>query len=281
MSSRVTNSWSGLREAAESAGDNDQHEPRSKRDSAAERTVMGRIASIMEAFDGGPRVLTLGALSERTGLPKSTLHRLADQLRGVGWVERESGGYRIGMRLFELGSLALGGNRLPDAALPHLQVLAARTGLSAQLAVLDHTDVVYLERIVTGPVPLPTRRGGRKPAYCTALGKAMVAFDDDATQEVISARMPRKTRHTITEPDLLWTELGKVRETGVALDRGEAYADLVCVAAPIRSSGRAIGAVSVTGPAGRMRWSAATDAVRSAAAAIWNANFSVGAGGQA
>jgi DNA-binding IclR family transcriptional regulator len=240
-----------------------------------ERTVLGRVASIMEAFNGGQQVLSLGELSECTGLPKSTLHRLADQLCQVGWVQRDPGGYRVGMRLFELGNLAVEGNRLHEAAFPHLQALAAKTGLSAQLGILDQAEVVYLERIVVGPLRLPTRRGGRKPAYCTALGKAMAAFDDDVIRAVVSSRMPRKTANTITEPGALRTELHQVREAGVAFDRGETYEELVCVAAPIRHSGRAIGAVSVTGPAGRMRWGVATEAVRSTAAAIWNASFKV------
>jgi DNA-binding IclR family transcriptional regulator len=242
-----------------------------------EHTVLGRSASIMEAFNGGgQQVLSLADLNKRTRLPKSTLHRLVDQLCQVGWLERDHGGYRIGLRMFELGTLAVPGNRLHEAAFPHLQSLALRTGLAAQLAILDHAEVVYLERIVVGPIRLPTRRGGRKPAYCTALGKAMAAYDDDAIRAVISAPMPRKTARTITQPDALWAELNRVREDGVAFDRGEAYAELVCVAAPIRSSGRPIGALSVTAPAGRMRWSVVTEAVRSTAAAIWNANLTVG-----
>lgn len=238
-----------------------------------ERTVLGRAASIMEAFNGGQQVLSLGDLSECTGLPKSTLHRLADQLCKVGWVERDPGGYRVGMRLFELGNLAVEGNRLQEAAFPHLQALATKTGMSAQLGILDQAEVVYLERIVVGQFRLPTRRGGRKPAYCTALGKAIAAFDDEAIRVVTSSRMPRKTVNTITEPLALRRELNRVREVGVAFDRGEAYEELVCVAAPIRSSGCAIGAVSVTGPAGRMRWGMASEAVRNTAVAIWNASF--------
>jgi DNA-binding IclR family transcriptional regulator len=244
-----------------------------------EHTVLGRSASIMEAFNGAQQVLSLSDLNKRTRLPKSTLHRLVDQLCQVGWLERDHGGYRVGMRMFELGTLAVDGNRLHEAAFPHLQALAAKTGLAAQLAILDRAEVVYLERIVVGPIRLPTRRGGRKPAYCTALGKALAAYDDDAMHAVISAPMPRMTLKTITEPVALWAELKRVREEGVAFDRGEAYAELVCVAAPIRSSGDAIGAVSVTGPAGRMRWGVVTEAVRGAASAIWNANLSLrGAG---
>jgi DNA-binding IclR family transcriptional regulator len=233
----------------------------------------------MAAFNGAAPVLSLADLNKRTRLPKSTLHRLVDQLCQVGWLERDHGGYRVGLRMFEIGTLAADGNQLHDAAFPHLQALATRTGLAAQLAILDRADVVYLERIVVGPVRLPTRRGGRKPAYCTALGKVLAAYDDDAAHAVISAPMPRKTATTITEPDALRAELNHVREAGVAFDRGEAYQELVCVAAPIRGSGRAIGAVSVTGPAGRMRWSVVTEAVRGTAAAIWNANLSVRAAG--
>jgi DNA-binding IclR family transcriptional regulator len=244
-----------------------------------EHTVLGRSAAIMEAFNCAQPVLSLADLNKRTRLPKSTLHRLVDQLCQVGWLERDHGGYRVGLRMFEFGTLAVDGNRLHEAAFPHLQALASRTGLAAQLAILDHAEVVYLERIVVGPIRLPTRRGGRKPAYCTALGKAMAAYDDDAIHAVIAAPMPRKTATTITEPVALWTELKRVREAGVAFDRGEAYEELMCVAAPIRSSGRAIAAVSVTGPAGRMRWNVVTEAVRSTAAAIWNANLNLSGAG--
>lgn len=266
-----------LSECIVSLGSGDDKEPGDRR--SPERTVLGRVATIMEAFNGGQQVLSLGDLSELTGLPKSTLHRLADQLCQVGWVERDPGGYRVGMRLFELGSLAVEGNRLQAAAFPHLQALAAKTGMSAQLGILDRAEVVYLERIVVSPMRLPTRRGGRKPAYCTALGKAMAAFDDDAIRAMLSSQMPRRTANTITDPFALRAELNRVRAAGVAFDRGEAYEELVCVAAPIRNAGCVIGAVSVTGPAGRMRWRMATEAVRSTAAAIWNASFRFGGAG--
>jgi DNA-binding IclR family transcriptional regulator len=245
-----------------------------------EHTVLGRSASIMAAFNGAAQVLSLADLNKRTGLPKSTLHRLVDQLCQIGWLERDHGGYRVGLRMFEIGTLAVDGNRLHEAAFGHLQALAARTGLAAQLAILDQAEVVYLERIVVGPIRLPTRRGGRKPAYCTALGKAIAAYDDDAIDVVTSAPMPRKTAKTITEPAALWAELKRVRDTGVAIDRGEAYPELVCAAAPIRGSGRAIGAVSVTGPAGRMRWNVVAEAVRGTASAIWNANVGLSATGR-
>ncbi len=238
------------------------------------RTVLGRIAAIMDAFDMGEPVLTLGELSQRSNLPKSTAHRLVEQLRAIGWLERDhSNNYRVGMRLFELGGLAQQRNQLRDTAFPHLHGLATRTGLAVQLGVLDRGEVVYLERIVVGDFTLPTRLGGRMPAYCTGLGKAMLAYDEVAADEVLASSLPSRTASTITEPDALRANLDEVRSLGVARDVNEAYDGLVCVAAPIRNSGRAIAAVSVTGLATSMDWGATSEAVKQTAASIWNARF--------
>ena len=240
----------------------------------AGRSVLGRIAAIMDAFDMGEQVLTLGELSQRANLPKSTVHRLVEQLRAIGWVERDhSNGYRVGMRLFELGGLAMQRNQLRDTAFPHLHALATTTGLAVQLGVLDRGEVVYLERIVLGGFTLPTRLGGRMPAYCTGLGKAMLAFDDAAADDVLVSALPRRTDHTITEPAALRANLDQIRSSGVAQDVHESYDGLVCVAAPIRNSGRAIAAVSVTGPESLMDWAANTEMVKQTATSIWNSRF--------
>lgn len=239
----------------------------------AGRTVMGRIAAIMEAFDQGEQVLSLVELSQRAHLPKSTVHRLAEQMRTIGWLERDYNGYRIGMRLFELGGLALQRNQLRDTAFPHMYALAGKTGLAVQLGVLDHGEVVYLERVVVDGFRLPTRLGGRMPAYCTGLGKSMLAFDDSEAEAVLGSVLRRRTENTITEPDLLRSNLAQIRTSGVAFDLNECAEGLGCVAAPIRNSGRAIGAVSVTGPITRIDWDAASEAVQHAATNIWNARF--------
>ena len=103
----------------------------------------------------------------------------------------------------------------------------------------------------------------------------MIAFDDEAVRSVLSVGIQRKTAHTITEPLALRSELGNVRESGIAFDRGDAYEHLVCVAAPVRMAARSV-PVSVTGLVGQMRWEMARQAVSSAAAVIWNANCSIG-----
>jgi len=239
----------------------------------AGRSVLGRIGAIMDAFDQGEQVLSLLDLSQRANLPKSTVHRFAEQLRALGWIERDHSGYRIGMRLFELGGLALQRNQLRDAAFPHLYALASKVGLAVQLGVLDRGEVVYLERVLLGGYRLPTRLGGRMPAYCTGLGKAMLAFDDSAAEVVLQSTLSKRTDRTITEPDALRANLDQVRSSGVAFDMKESYETLGCVAAPIRNSGRAIAAVSVTGPVNLMDWDSTAEAVKHTAASIWNARF--------
>jgi DNA-binding IclR family transcriptional regulator len=221
----------------------------------------------LDAF-GDRHRLSLQELCATTGLPKSTVHRLAEQLAALGWLERDPIGYRVGLRLFEVGSLAERRSRLRDRAAPHLNALFSATNLTVQLAILDGASIIYLERILAPGSHLPTRDGGRQPAYCTALGKAMLAYAGAPTIEsVIADGLPRRTPHTLVTAAALQAELGRIREEGVAFDRGEAYPGITCVAAPIRDvAGLALGAVSVTGPGPRLL--RLTGMVSQAAAAI-------------
>ena len=237
-------------------------------------TVVGRLEAILASFDGSDHALALSEISHRVGLPKSTVHRLANQLCSVGWLERNSGGYRVGLRLLELGSVALKRTGLREVAFKHIYSLALKTGgLATHLAILDRGEVVYLDRIAMTRFNLPSRVGGRAPAYCTALGKAMLAFADQAGQDSGLADMPSRTEFTITDPRAMQAELETIRRTGVAYDREEEYRGLCCVAAPIRSGGRTIGAVSVTGPIARMQAHSLVHDVRSAALAVSSGDF--------
>jgi DNA-binding IclR family transcriptional regulator len=233
-------------------------------------TVVGRLEAILGSFDGCDHALGLSEISHRVGLPKSTVHRLANQLCAVGWLERNSGGYRVGLKLLELGSVALQRTGLRETAFKHLHSLALRTGLVVHLGILDHGEVVYLDRVTTTRVTLPTRVGGREPAYCTALGKVMLAFADPASQASALTGMQRRTESTIIEPRAMQATLDSARRTGIAYDREEAYRGLGCVASPIRSGDRVIGAVSVTGPVTRIRAHSLVHEVRNTALAIWS-----------
>jgi DNA-binding IclR family transcriptional regulator len=241
-----------------------------KEEDSQASTVVGRLDAILASFDGCDHALALSEISHRVGLPKSTVHRLANQLCAVGWLERNSGGYRVGLKLLELGSVALARTGLREVAFKHLHSLAVRTGLAVHLGILDHGEVVYLDRVTTTRIAPPSRVGGRAPAYCTAIGKAMLAFENPASQASALANMPRRTEFTIIQPRVLQATLDSVRQTGIAYDREEAYRGLGCIASPIGSGDRAIGAVSVSGPVAQIRAHSLVHEVRNTAHAIWS-----------
>ena len=173
------------------------------------------------------------------------------------------------MRLVELGSLAVHQDRLVRAAGPLLGELHRATGLVVHLAVLHGPDVVYLEKI--GDRTIPTRVGGRQPAHCTAVGKAILAHcDQDAYQDAQVDLRVRKTKYSISSSSQLAVELAKVRAHGVAFEREESLLGFGCVAAPIGSPGEAVAAVSVCGPMNRMMFDQRLAApVRMTAMGIW------------
>src|ERR1700723_1269155 len=210
--------------------------------------VIDRIALVLDAFDG-PGRLTLAQIVRRTGLPRSSAHRMLERLVQLRWLRRSGRDYELGMRLVELGSLAVHQDRLVRAARPLLGELHRATGLVVHLAVLDGPDVVYLDKVGDRLASaIPTRVGGRQPAHCTAVGKAMLAFcDDDSGVDL----RPRKTRYSISGSSQLATELAKVRAHGVAFEREESQVGFGSVAAAIGSPGEDAAAVSVCGPMNR------------------------------
>jgi DNA-binding IclR family transcriptional regulator len=175
--------------------------------------------------------------------------------------------------LFELGQIVPRQQRLRDIALAHMEDLYEATRETVQLAVLDGGDVLYVE-IISGhrKVPTPSRRGGRMPVHCTALGKAMLAFSDDVGVQWLAGHGPLapRTPRTITDPVRLTRELHEIRRLGLAYDRQEASPGLVCVAAPIRGAdGNARAALSVSmGIDGRLTPARAAPAVHATARAV-------------
>ena len=234
---------------------------------ATPSAVIDRISLVLDAFDG-PGRLTLAQLVRRTGLPRSSAHRMLDRLVQLRWLRRSGRDYELGMRLVELGSLAVDQDRLVRAARPLLGELHRATGLVVHLAILDGSDVVYLEKIGDRMMSaIPTRVGGRQPAHCTAVGKAILAYcDEDAAVDL----QARKTRYSISSSSQLAVELAKVRAHGIAFEREESLLGFGCVAAPIGSPGEAVAAVSVCGPMNRMMFDQRLVApVRMTAMSIW------------
>jgi IclR family transcriptional regulator, KDG regulon repressor len=161
---------------------------------------------------------------------------------------------------------------LRETAAPHLtELFLAASGRSAvHLAVLEQTDVVYLEKIA-GPqtMSVPTRVGGRMNAACSGLGKAILAFSErDVIASVLDAGLERRTRYSVADPARFLQALRRVNAEGVAHDREEVVLGLVCTAAPILVDGRAVGAISMSGNAIGFNPLAAAPLVQRAAAAI-------------
>lgn len=237
-------------------------------ESTTPSAVIDRVSLVLDAFDG-PGRLTLAQIVRRTGLPRSSAHRMLERLVQLRWLRRSGRDYELGMRLVELGSLAVHQDRLHRAAVPLLHDLHRATGLVVHLAVLDGADVVYLEKIGDRmATAIPTRVGGRQPAHCTAVGKAMLAYSESADAVDLASR---KTRYSISSSAQLTAELAKVHSHGVAFDREESLPGFGCVAASIGESTKAVAAVSVCGPMNQMVFDQRMAApVRMTATGIWH-----------
>ncbi len=233
--------------------------------------MLSRAFALLTCFTEADGDLSLAELSRRTGIPKATVHRLVSQLAHWGAVEQTPAGVRLGMRLFELGQLAPRQRDLREAARPHMEDLRQATADTVHLAVLDGSDVVYLEKLTgrRGP-PLPSRVGGRMPAHCTGVGKSLLAFSPDATvAEVVASGLVRRTPRTITIPAVLLRELADIRRSGLAFDREESTPGVVCVACPVLGrTGDVVAAVSISGWSNRLDPGRVASAVRTATLAI-------------
>lgn len=213
-------------------------------------SLIKRASSVLESFGPDRQTLSLAELISRTGLPRSTTHRIAEELAELGWLAKTPQGYQLGMRMFEFGELVPVQRNLSQVALPHMEDLRTATGASVHLAVLDGTEVVYLQVLAAKQAPpMNSRRGGRLPAHVTGVGKAMLAYaDPEQLRRVIATGLPRMTPRSITTPGHLARELAAIRASGIAFDREESNVGVLCAAAPVFGPDGAVrGAMSVSG----------------------------------
>jgi IclR family acetate operon transcriptional repressor len=244
--------------------------PSTMRDAAA-RSVLERAFRILGAYSPADRELTLAEMTRRTGIPKPTVHRLAGELLTLGLLEGERGVYRLGIRMFELGQLVPLQRDLREEALPFMQDLFEATHETVHLAVLDGTEVLYIEKISGHRrVAAGSRIGGRLPAHCTAVGKAIIAVSPpDVLDAVLAAGLTRRTAFTVTVPSVLKKQLARAARVGVAYEREESCLGVTCVASPIfRFGEQVVAAISVTGPVTRLDPERYAPTVRLAALAL-------------
>lgn len=212
-------------------------------------SMVARVSAILGAFSPQDESLGPSELARRTGLAKSTIARISNELTAYRLLERSGTGYRLGLRLFELGESASLPRDLRKLALPSMADLRTAVGLTVHLAVLERTEVVYIEILpVRGQPRLPSRVGGRMPAYATGVGKALLAANDRAADETLAGELRPRTPNTITVPDRLRRELAQVKQSGVAYERGESTPGVACAASVVREpGGAAVAAISAAG----------------------------------
>lgn len=229
--------------------------------------MLEKCLRILQAFRSEDHHLRLVTLAERTGMPTSTVHRLANALIEQRLLAKDQHGYQLGIALFELSSLVPVESQLRMAALPFLQDLFLATHETVHLGVREGLDVVYVEKIHGhSDLGLPSRVGGRLPLNCTGIGKALLAFSSDEVRaEFMSHPLRRITAHSVVDPAHLTRELAEVRATGLAFEREEATVGRECVAAPILAQGEVVAAISVSVPVSAYRMPHLAAAVKTSA----------------
>jgi DNA-binding IclR family transcriptional regulator len=239
-------------------------------DAAAKALELLSVFSFRE-----PR-LSLADLASRTGIPRATAFRLLSTLEQSGFLAKVHGAYQLGIKCFVLGNIVAGGLDLRETARPHLAALGETTGETTQIAILDHWQVVYLERILSSRSVgyMRSRAGAILPAYCTGLGKTLLAFKPEGEVRAWAAtqKFAALTPATITSARRLMKELDVIRERGYGLDQEEREKGVSCIAAPIfNHTGDVVAAISVAGPTARMPRELAGSAIAAAVVAAGRA----------
>ncbi|HVN60987.1 MAG TPA: IclR family transcriptional regulator [Gaiellaceae bacterium] len=214
-----------------------------------------RGLAILSSFHSDRPLIGVSELSRELTLSRSTAHRYISTLARLGYLQQDpdSKRYRLGPKVLDLGFSAINSMDLREISAPHLRQLSDKTGYTVNLAILDGIDVVYIERCRTArpgqwEIDLNLHVGARLPAYCTAMGKAILAFVPEARREELIARIDFAPRgpNTITDPQAFREELARIRESGIAVNNEELAYGLRSIAAPIHShSGEVVSALNL------------------------------------
>lgn len=220
------------------------------------RTVE-RALDILLCFTRDTPVLTLTQIAERVGLHKSTVHRLLATLENKHFIHRDRANstYCLGIRLIELGFSVLKNKNVSDQATPYMQRLSVEHRETVDLAILEGSEVVYLQVIESSQrMKIAAAPGERLPAFCTATGKAFLAYTSDAqARRIFKQGLREYTQHTNLSINDFLQSLQATRKQGFAVSVEEYEEGINAVAAPILDANlRPMAAIAIVGPASRM-----------------------------
>jgi IclR family acetate operon transcriptional repressor len=217
-----------------------------------------RAVSILNAFTPDEPEMGVSDLAQRLSLHKSTVHRFVVNLEAAGLLERNrtTSRYRLGLRIFELGSQVLAQMNLWEEAPPFLEGLVRDTGETGHLAIFDGGEAIYIEKVeARRALRIPSAIGRGYPAHATSLGKALLAHQSPHVIEAVIAErgLARCASRTICEREQLLDELERVRQVGYAIDDEEYEEGLRCIGAPIVGhTGTVVAAIGIGGPVTRV-----------------------------
>jgi DNA-binding IclR family transcriptional regulator len=224
-----------------------------------QRTLHTSLIKSMEILELLVKAGEMGVsnISREKKLNRSNVHRILATFEFLGYVEKNSNNKKYGpsLRLFELGSLIIQRNGLIKVAHPFLERLGSKFGETINLAVLDKGEIIYIFKVESlEALRMDLAIGRRVPAYCTALGKVLLAglSEEEFNNYIKQTRFNKKTQNTLSKEGLR-KQVAEISERGFAIDDEELYLGIRCIAVPIRNHlGKIIAAISVAGPSTRM-----------------------------
>lgn len=215
--------------------------------------TLDRALDVIELLATAKEGLGVTEIGNKIGLHKSTVHRLLGTLSERGYVEKnpKNNSYKLGLKFMEISGLFLKQLELKTEALPFMRKLAEIVGQPVHLAILEGTDVVYIEKVeLVNSIRMYSQIGRRVPAHCSAIGKVLLAgCDEPGLSRIIgNLTFERFTEHTLVTAEQLRKEIAQVASDGWALDNEEHENGIRCIAAPVYDYTRkVIAAVSVSG----------------------------------
>jgi IclR family KDG regulon transcriptional repressor len=218
-----------------------------------------RAVLLLEALANKEAELRIAELSRKTNLNQSTVYRLLGTLRNLNCVEQnpDTHKYRLTLKLFELGSSVINKFNIVQRAIPHMEALSRKYNEAVNLAKLDKDEIVYIHKIESyTTLKLDLKLGSRHPAYCTGLGKILLAYleEDELDSYLKRIKLKRFTPNTIVDKEELKKELIMIKQKGYSFDSEEYVQGVCCLAASVRDyNNKVCASLSIAIPSIRLK----------------------------